>query len=114
MDEVNRHEICLNISDKNRFRDAASPMKVFEYSALAKKVVSSRLDGVTGLGFDNIWFFDDESWDESLKQAIGRACDAEVDPTVVRGQVAKYAWTVLLAGAEQVIDSKLHPSGART
>ena len=112
MDQVNLHELCLNISEKNRFRDAASPMKVFEYSALAKKVVSSELNGVKELGFDNIYFFDNELWAESLKKAIQEAFGSEVDATAVRKQVAKYVWTALLGGAEEVFESRMKPSGA--
>lgn len=109
-DEVNRHEVCLNISEKNRFRDSASPMKVFEYSALAKKIVSSELNEVKRLPFDNIYFFGNDMWDESLKKAIQEACYSEIDATVVRSQVARYAWTALLGEAEKVFDSKLGPS----
>jgi len=114
MDRVNRHEVCLNISEKNRFRDAASPMKVFEYSALAKKVVSSELNGVKELGFDNVYFFDHRSWEASLKQAIHDAFGSEVDATMVRGQVAKYTWTALLGGAERVFDANMSASKSET
>jgi hypothetical protein len=83
-------------------------MKVFEYSALAKKVVSSELNGVKELGFDNIYFFDNEPWAESLKNAIQEAFSSEVDATAVRRQVANYVWTALLGGAEQVFDSRMN------
>ena len=109
-DLVNKHEVCLNISEKNRFRDSASPMKVFEYSALAKKIVSSELNEVKRLPLDNIYFFGNDMWDESLKKAIHEACYSEIDAAAVRNQAAHYAWTALLGEAEKIFESKLGPS----
>lgn len=109
-DQVNMHEVCLNISDKNRFRDSASPMKVFEYSALAKKVVSSDLNGVTRLHFDNIFFFNNDSWNESMKSAILEAFSATIDPVAIRSKVRKYTWKEQIENAEQVFRSKLSKS----
>jgi glycosyltransferase involved in cell wall biosynthesis len=105
-DEINAHEVCLNISEKNRFRDAASPMKVFEYSSLAKKVVSTELDEVKRLPFQNLFFFDNDAFAVSAKAAIEAAFATTVDPGVVRDQVAQYSWPVLVGRAEKIFDPK--------
>lgn len=105
-DEINAHEVCLNISEKNRFRNAASPMKVFEYSSLAKKVVSSELDEVKRLPFGNLFFFDNDAFEASVKAAIEAAFAATVDPEAVRRQVAQYSWPVLVGRAEKIFGSE--------
>ncbi len=109
-EEINAHEVCLNISEKNRFRDAASPMKVFEYSSLGKKVVSSELDEVKRLPFGNLFFFDNDSFAGSAKAAVEAAFDATVDPEAIRAQVAQYSWPVLVGRTERIVESEL--SGA--
>ena len=104
---INQHEVCLNISEKNRFRDAASPMKVFEYSALAKKIVSSELKEVKALDFANVFFFDNDKWETSLKEAIQVAFISEIDPKAVRDEAARYSWPVLLNRAEEIFRETL-------
>lgn len=57
---INDHSIGLSISQKNSWRDAAQPIKVLEYSALGKKVVSTDLDEVKALNFPNVFMFTDK------------------------------------------------------
>ncbi len=68
---MNKSAIGLNISDKNKLRDAAHPLKVIEYSAMGKKVVSTDLVEVKALGFPNIFIFSGKK--NGLKDALGRA-----------------------------------------
>lgn len=57
---INESSIGLSISQKNSWRDAAQPIKVLEYSALGKKVVSTDLDEVKALNFPNVFTFTDK------------------------------------------------------
>lgn len=57
---INESSIGLSISQKNSWRDAAQPIKVLEYSALGKKVVSTDLDEVKALNFPNVFMFTDK------------------------------------------------------
>ena len=54
---INQSAIGLNISDKNKWRDAAHPIKVLEYSALGKKVLSTDLEEVKKLHLPNVFIF---------------------------------------------------------
>jgi glycosyltransferase involved in cell wall biosynthesis len=109
-EEINAHEVCLNISEKNRFRDAASPLKVFEYSSLGKKVVSSELEEVKRLPFENLFFFDNKGFAMSLKAAIETAFASTVDPEAIRAQAAQYSWPVLVGRVEPIFRSELSGS----
>lgn len=70
---MNQSAIGLNISDKNKWRDAAHPIKVIEYSAFGKKVVSTDLAEVEALHFPNIFTFSDEKDGTTLVQAMRQA-----------------------------------------
>ncbi|HWA51820.1 MAG TPA: glycosyltransferase [Patescibacteria group bacterium] len=67
---INTHSIGLNISDKNKWRDAAHPIKVLEYSALGKRVVSTDLYEVKALRFPNIFLFSDRKGGKSLENTL--------------------------------------------
>jgi len=70
---MNQSSICLNISDKNKWRDAAHPIKILEYCALNKKVVSTDLAEVVALNFSNIFIFTDSGKGQDLKTAMRNA-----------------------------------------
>lgn len=91
-EEINKFEVCLNISEKNRFRDSASPMKVFEYSALGKKIVSTNLNEVKKLNFPNIYFYKKDKYGKHLVNAIKLAFDTEIDVKKTKDLVEKYSW----------------------
>lgn len=76
---ISNAEICLNISEKNAFRDAASPIKVFEYSAFGKIVISSNVSEVVSLNFPNVVILSDakpsnlrKTIEATLNQDVGR------------------------------------------
>jgi glycosyltransferase involved in cell wall biosynthesis/uncharacterized membrane protein len=78
-DLISNSEVGLNISDKNAWRDASHPMKVMDYSALGKRVVSTDLAEVRRLNFPNIFLFSDTNSDEGLVPTLRHAL---VDPGV--------------------------------
>ncbi len=108
---VNQHQVCLNISEKNKLRDAASPIKVFEYTALGKKVVSTDLDEVISLGFPNVEVFK-YSTIKSLQTAVEKALKSEDNYDKIGSLVLNtYSWegiarklTRILAENEKIIN----------
>jgi len=70
---VNQSIIGLNISDKNKYRDASQPLKVFEYSALGKKIVSTNLEEVKVLNFPNVFLFSDTKRSQDLLKVMRSA-----------------------------------------
>jgi glycosyltransferase involved in cell wall biosynthesis len=102
-ERIARAEVCLNISEKNAFRNAASPMKVIDYSALGKKVVSSDLHEVKALHFPNVFIYSDESSNDSLETAIVDAFTRKVNRQQVQSLVRKnYQWQTLV---DQIISN---------
>ncbi|PLS81295.1 hypothetical protein CYG49_02495 [Candidatus Saccharibacteria bacterium] len=93
---VSKAEICLNISEKNKFRDAASPIKVTEYSALGKKIVSTDLDEVRVLGFPNVFTFNFDDDIESFEKAVIKAFESKENYLEVKDVVAReFTWDSL-------------------
>ncbi len=72
-------EVCLNISQKDAFRDAASPIKVFEYSAMGKKIVSTDLEEIKRLDFPNVFIYEEGDHQKNLAGAIKKAFQKEID-----------------------------------
>jgi glycosyltransferase involved in cell wall biosynthesis len=103
-EEINKHEICLNISEKNKFRDSASPMKVFEYSALGKKIVSTNLHEVKRLNFSNILFYTEDGEGKNMIKTIQKAFDLEIDINKVRDAVKNYGWDKIIEKILGIID----------
>lgn len=97
---ISAAEICLNISDKNAFRDSASPIKVIEYSALNKKVISTKLDEVSILNFPNVVFLSG-SGSNNLKELVERAFSKKSEHStarVNRNIMSEYTWENLTKG----------------
>lgn len=91
-------DVCLNISEKNDFRDAASPMKVIDYSAAGKKVVSTGLAEVHALKLPNVFIYDGQNGIDGMKDALLDAFGSHIDGKKVQGMIRKdYTWDVLLA-----------------
>jgi glycosyltransferase involved in cell wall biosynthesis len=94
---LNQCAIGLNISDKNTWRDAACPIKVIEYTALGKRVVSTDLAEVKNFKFPNVFLFSDESVDDSLEAVLRHALDDKQTYGVVAKRVTKnYDWNILV------------------
>ena len=94
---INQSAIGLNISDKNKWRDAAHPIKVLEYSALCKKVISTDLDEVKALGYSNIFMFSDKSSRNGLKSVMRKTLKAQGNEkeykSISDGVLKEYNWT---------------------
>jgi len=104
-EEINKYEVCLNISEKNRFRDSASPMKVFEYSALGKKIVSTNLNEVKKLKFPNIFFYEKDRNGKNLSDAIKTAFDTKIDVKRTKDLVKKYSWENIIKHLQVIIEN---------
>lgn len=70
---INKNSIGLHISDKNKWRDAANPIKILEYSALGKKVVSTDLEEVKKMKFPNVFIFSDKNKKNNLFKIMKKA-----------------------------------------
>jgi len=107
---INQHAIGINISDKNKWRDAAHPIKVLEYSALAKKVVSTDLKEVVALGYKNIFTFSDTNGKDALKDAMRQALSynaASREYEAISSHVLiKYNWNLLIDQLLSLIPEK--------
>lgn len=92
-------EIGLNVSDKNKWRDAAHPIKVLEYSAMGKKVVSTDLSGVKSLKYPNLFIFSDKDSKSALTNAMRLALTTEIDNKKYRevrsAVVRDYNWDLI-------------------
>ncbi|HEU4913850.1 MAG TPA: glycosyltransferase family 4 protein [Candidatus Saccharimonadales bacterium] len=108
---MGQSQIGLNISDKNKWRDAAHPIKVIEYSAFGIKVVSTNLAEVEALALPNIFTFSDEPKGTSLIDAMRRALQSENEPSsfeAVSKEVLKvYDWHRIVYALETVINDAL-------
>ncbi len=98
-DHIGKNAIGLNISIKDKLRDAAQPVKVVEYSAMGKKIVSTDLAEVKSLkNFNNIFFFSDKLG-PNLKTAMREALLHKGTPNEYR-DVSKrvlrdYSWNAI-------------------
>jgi glycosyltransferase involved in cell wall biosynthesis len=72
---INQSTVGLNISKKDKFREAAFPVKVMEYTALGKKVVSTNLPEVSALNFPNVFIFSDNKKSSTLKETMEKALE---------------------------------------
>jgi len=105
---INQSSIGLNVSVKNKFRDAAHPIKVLEYSALGKKVVSTDLEEVKKLKFPNIFIFSDKSQKDNLVNIMRKALldkRNHSDFNDISNQVLRdYNWVRLTAKLENILE----------
>lgn len=102
-DILSNCEVCINLCDKNEFRDAASPMKVIDYSALGKKVVSTNVAEVEALGWPNIVLYQNKLELAGFAEALQKAFAMPSNFPKLRQEIAKtYAWDAQL---KKVIDA---------
>lgn len=105
---IKSHAIGLNISDKNKWRDASHPMKLMDYSALGKKVVSTDLDEVVFLQLKNVFTFHGTSL-KSLESGLRRALATQsVHYDKLAATIRKnYDWDVLAADFLRAVSERL-------
>lgn len=92
---INKSAIGLNISDKNKWRDAAHPIKILEYCALGKKVISTNLDEVKKLNLPNVFLFSDKNRNQNLETVMRSVLlnKTYYNPNQISNQILKdYNW----------------------
>ncbi len=100
---INSCEVCLNLSEKNHRQDSASSVKVFEYSALGKPLISTRLKEVELLKFPNIIFYKDKKDNYDLIRAIRESFNKKVDLIKMKSMVRRYTWENIAKEFEEVL-----------
>jgi len=99
---INSCDVCLNLSEKNKIRDSASPIKVFEYSALGKPIISAKLTEVESLKFPNIIFYKENN-NTSLVEAIKKAFKKKVNQNKIKKLISRYTWENIAKEFEKII-----------
>ncbi|MBR9705439.1 glycosyltransferase family 4 protein [Candidatus Pacearchaeota archaeon] len=94
--------VCLNLSEKNPRQDSASSVKIFEYSALCKPIISTRLSEIEKLNFSNVIFYD-EGDNKHLINAILKSFKKKIDKNKVKRFVQKYTWEEIAKQFEEII-----------
>jgi glycosyltransferase involved in cell wall biosynthesis len=92
---INKGAIGLNISDKNKWRDAAHPIKVLEYSAMAKPVISTDLTEVEALSLSNVYIFSDTKGDglvATMRRALKDSEHAASYEAISKQVIKEYNW----------------------
>ena len=97
MEYIESMDICLNIFNKIEISHAISPIKLFEYLAHKKPVISTRLEEVERLNEDFLFFADSA---EEIVEKIRYICahDEEAKSKANRGYevlARKYTWSRL-------------------
>jgi len=90
--------------DSNRFTNSAIPIKIIEYSAAKKSVVSTPLEGIKSLDFSNIILIEQEiePWIKALKKAMQTTWKDEWDKFIV-----DYDWSRIVKTLEDKVFRKL-------
>ncbi|MGH2470542.1 MAG: glycosyltransferase, partial [Chloroflexota bacterium] len=97
-------EVCLNLSDKNAFRDAASPIKVMEYLARGHKILSTPLDEIAALAAPSITL---QRPGEPLAEALRRVLSAPLPPAPSPALLRERTWEHLAAQLEAIVRQML-------
>lgn len=89
---VGESAIALSPCKKDLYRDSAFPLKILEYTALGKKIVSSNLEEVGLLNFPNIILYDESKGVQELANGIITAFNTDIDQCEIRKLAFKYTW----------------------
>ncbi len=101
---ISNCKVCLNVSDKNEFRDSASPIKVFEYSALGKTIVSANLKEVVSLALPNVITYDANEKPIHLEASIAEAFKRQRDNSDVQKEIMdNYNWDVITGNMAAIV-----------
>ncbi|TAH33397.1 glycosyltransferase [Candidatus Saccharibacteria bacterium] len=94
---ISQHAIGLNISEKNAWRDASHPMKVMDYSALGIKIVSTDLNEVRRLGYENIFLFGEgkEAFLDAMRKALRAKTGRQDYASITQRVLRDYDWEVI-------------------
>jgi len=81
--------------------DAASPIKYFEYSAAGLKIVSSPLEELKRMKFNNTIFFDDI---KNIGNAAEKAMNMDFNKSKLRRSIKEYDWSILSRKVESILE----------
>lgn len=110
---IDRMDICLNIFRKIPVSERACPIKLFEYAAMRKPIVSTRLAELRHVDKGFLYYAD------SANEAIARVREILADPRSARQRadvayrcvMASYTWERIAVDFERVAgDSKPMPA----
>ncbi len=93
---IAKMDLCLIPYNRNRQTDRISPVKLFEYWAMGKPVVSTRCYEIERIGHDRVLFADDA--DELSKLIVKLRDDKGLRHELARKgmeEVVKYDWKLL-------------------
>ena len=107
MNIVSECEIALSPCKKDLVRDSAFPIKIIEYTALGKKIVSSNLEEVKLLRFPNIVLYDESKGVEELVNAIITAFNADMSERKIRKLGYKYTWKGIAKEFHNILEGVL-------
>lgn len=77
---------------KCKYTDAASPIKYFEYAAANIKTVSSDLEEVKRINFNNSFFFENI---ENISVSLLKSMDSNFDAKQLKKSVKEFDWNIL-------------------
>lgn len=100
---IRSSEICLNVSEKNLFRIASSPIKFFEYAALGKKIISTNLPEIKQINYPNVFYYSEREPRESLSKVIITAFEFEASKLRDWKLIKGYSWLVIAKKIEEVL-----------
>jgi len=100
---INSCKVCLNISEKNKIRDSASPIKVFEYSSLGKPIISTKLREVELLKFPNVIFYKYKKDNSDLIKTIKDSFNKKLNLNKMRNLVKQYTWENISKQFEDIL-----------
>jgi teichuronic acid biosynthesis glycosyltransferase TuaH len=103
---INSCDVCLNLSEKNHRQDSASPVKIFEYSALGKPIISTKLIEIEGLKFPNIIFYN-EGDNKYLIKAIKNSFRKKFNKIKIKKLVSKYTWENIAKKFEKILQGEI-------
>jgi len=96
-------DACLIPFRKNMISQNAIPLKLFEYMACDKPVISSHLDGVKSIAGDNIYYADtSREYEEVIKYLIKNTENMKPMREFV---IANYDWNSLSKRLEHILES---------
>ena len=99
-------EVCLNLSDKNAFRDAASPIKVVEYLARGHKILSTPLEEIVALAAPSITLHHPgEPLAEALRRVLAQPLPPAPSPALLQARTWEHLAGQLATIVRQMLSS---------
>jgi len=100
---VSRCQVALLTQEKNKVTDSAFPIKIIEYLALDKKIVSSNLNEIRKLKCPNIFIYKEENRVNSLIKCIELAFSSNFESGINKEIAKKYSWDKICNKLQKII-----------